>query len=122
MLQFLRQLPIVFSSISFRWSIPVLSFGDETWTTTKRLEKKKLRVTERAMQRIMIEVIKKDRVINEVRGRNQCRILLRPLNQRSGDGQVTCQGGMATGGHAKQPIGLQKTNQEKEGDKRKMER
>ena len=43
--------------------IPVLSYGAETWTTTKRLEKK-LRVTERAMERIMIGVTK-DRVTNE---------------------------------------------------------
>ena len=44
--------------------ISVLSYGAETWTTTKCLEKK-LRVTERAMERIMIGVAMKDRVTNE---------------------------------------------------------
>ena len=43
--------------------IPALSYGAETWTTTKRLEKR-LRVTERAMERIMIGVTKKDRLTN----------------------------------------------------------
>ena len=43
--------------------IPVLSYGAETWTTTKKLEKK-LQVTERAMERIMIGVTRKDRVTN----------------------------------------------------------
>ena len=45
--------------------IPVLSYGAETWITTKRLEKK-LRVTERAMERIMVGVTRKDRVRNQV--------------------------------------------------------
>ena len=44
--------------------IPVLSYGEETWATTKKLEKK-LRVTERAMERIMVGVTRKDRVRNE---------------------------------------------------------
>ena len=44
--------------------IPVLSYGAETWTTTKRLERK-LRVTERAMERIMIGVTKRDKVRNQ---------------------------------------------------------
>jgi len=44
--------------------IPVLSYGAETWTTTRKLEKK-LRVTERAMERIMIGVTRKDRVTNQ---------------------------------------------------------
>ena len=39
-------------------------YGAETWTTTKKLEKK-LRVTERAMEMIMVGVAKKDRVRNE---------------------------------------------------------
>ena len=43
--------------------IPVLSYGSETWTTTNKLEKK-LRVTERAMERIMIGVTRRDRVTN----------------------------------------------------------
>ena len=47
----------------------------------------------------------------------ECRILSRRSNQRRGDGEATKQGGMATGGHAKQPTGLQETGQEKEGDK-----
>ena len=41
--------------------IPVLSYGAETLTTTTRLEKK-LRVTERAMEKVMIGVTRKDRV------------------------------------------------------------
>ena len=46
-----------------RCIIPVLSYGSETWTTTKKLEKK-LRFTERAMDRIMVGVTRKDRVRN----------------------------------------------------------
>ncbi len=48
-------------------------------------------------------------------GNQECRIL-RPLNQRSGDGQVTWRGGMTKVRHAKQPMGQQETEQEK-GDK-----
>ena len=44
--------------------IPVLSYGAETWATTKKLEKK-LRVTERAMERIMVGVTRRDKVRNE---------------------------------------------------------
>ena len=44
--------------------IPVLSYGAETWTTTNRLERK-LRVTERAMERIMRGVSRKDKVRNQ---------------------------------------------------------
>ena len=44
--------------------IPVLSYGAETWATTKKLEKK-LRVTERAMERIMLGVTRRDKVRNE---------------------------------------------------------
>ncbi|PIK46507.1 endonuclease-reverse transcriptase [Apostichopus japonicus] len=44
--------------------IPVLSYGAETWTTTTKLEKK-LRVTESAMERIMIGVTRRDRVTNQ---------------------------------------------------------
>ncbi|PIK56634.1 endonuclease-reverse transcriptase [Apostichopus japonicus] len=44
--------------------IPVLSYGAETWTTTTKLEKK-LRVTDRAMERIMIGVTRRDSVTNQ---------------------------------------------------------
>ena len=71
------------------------------------------------MGSIMIGVTKKDMVtMRTYNKRNQeCMILLRRLNKKSREGQVTQQGGMTTGGHAKQPIGLQETGQEKEGDK-----
>ena len=54
--------------------IPVLSYGVETWTTTKRLEKK-LKVTERAMERVLIGVTRKDRVSNQdLRKNTECKI------------------------------------------------
>ena len=44
--------------------IPVLTYGTETWTTTKKLEKQ-LKITERAMERILIGVTRRDRVRNQ---------------------------------------------------------
>ena len=60
-----QELPISLKKQLFdQCIIPVLSYGADTWTTTIKM-KKKLRVTERAMERIMIGVTRKDRVTNQ---------------------------------------------------------
>ena len=62
--------------------IPVLSYGSETWTTTKKLEKK-LRVTERAMERIMVGVTRKDRVRNtDLRERTKVRDIIQDIKTK----------------------------------------
>ena len=62
--------------------IPVLSYGSETWTTTKKLEKK-LRVTERAMERIMVGVTRKDRVKNsELREKTNVRDIITEIKTK----------------------------------------
>ena len=44
--------------------IPTMTYGSETWTTTKQLEQK-LRTTQRAMERRMLKITIKDRIKNE---------------------------------------------------------
>ena len=62
--------------------IPVLSYGSETWTTTNKLEKK-LRVTERAMERIMIGVTRRDRVTNlNLRSRTKVQDILQEVKTK----------------------------------------
>ena len=62
--------------------IPVLSYGSETWTTTKKLEKK-LRVTERAMERIMVGITRKDRVRNEdLRNKTNVRDIIQEIKTK----------------------------------------
>ncbi|PIK51358.1 endonuclease-reverse transcriptase [Apostichopus japonicus] len=67
--------------------VPVMSNGAQSWTTTKRLEKK-LRVTERAMERIVRGVTRKDKVRNQDL-RNSAGVLdiIQVIKQRSGDEQ-----------------------------------
>ena len=59
-----EELPLTLKKQIFNQCIPVLSYGADTWITTKRLEKK-LRVTERAMESVLIGVTRKDRVSNQ---------------------------------------------------------
>jgi hypothetical protein len=59
-----RKLPISLKTKVFNQCImPVLSYGSETWSTTKRLETK-LQVTQRAMERIIVGVSKRDKITN----------------------------------------------------------
>ena len=65
--------------------VPVLSYGAETWTTTKKLEKK-LRVTERAMERILIGVTRRDEVTNQnLRMKTNVRDIIRDVMSKSID-------------------------------------
>ena len=62
--------------------VPVLSYGAETWTTTKKLEKK-LRVTERAMERILIGVTRRDKVTNQnLRMKTNVRDIIREIKTK----------------------------------------
>ena len=62
--------------------IPVLSYGSETWTTTKRLEKK-LNVTERAIERILIGVTRRDRVTNtDLRKKTEVRDIILEIKSK----------------------------------------
>ena len=74
--------------ISLKWKlfnqciIHVLSYGAETWTTTKKLEKK-LRVTERAMERILIGVTRRDRVRNQdLRNKTRVKDILQEIKSK----------------------------------------
>ena len=78
-----KDLPISLKKQIFNQCIiPVLSYGAETWTTTKKLEKK-LRVTERAMERIMVGVTKRDKVKNiDLREKTKVRDIIHEIKTK----------------------------------------
>ena len=78
-----KDIPISLKKQAFNQCIiPVLSYGAETWTTTKKLEKK-LRVTERAMERIMVGITKRDKVRNtELREKTKVRDVIHEIKTK----------------------------------------
>ena len=61
--------------------IPTMTYGSETWTTTKQLEQK-LRTTQRAMERRMLNITIKDRIKNEeIRRQTQVKDIIEKIKQ-----------------------------------------
>ena len=61
--------------------LPAMSYGAETWTTTKQLEQK-LRTTQRAMERRMLKITLKDRIRNsDIRKQTQVKDIIQKIKQ-----------------------------------------
>ena len=48
--------------------LPAMTYGAETWALTKHQEKK-LAVTQRSMDRLLLNITKKDKIPNEIRSK-----------------------------------------------------
>ena len=61
--------------------IPTMTYGAETWTTTKQLEQK-LQVAQRAMERRMLNITIRDKVRNsEIRKQTQVKDIILKIKE-----------------------------------------